>query len=88
MRGLDDDGRLSPETDAALQAAIGEVADEGDIVTGYVIVASLQGLDDPEPSTLLVMMPRQSTPLTLGLAGYAVAKCEADIGGERERDDG
>lgn len=34
MRGLGDDGRLSPETDAALQAAIGEVADEGDIVIG------------------------------------------------------
>lgn len=74
MRGLGPDGELTPEMDAALQRLVGEIADEGDLVVSYLVVAVVQGLDDDEPSTLVAPMPRQSDPMTLGLAHFAAMR--------------
>lgn len=88
MRGVDDAGRLLPESDAMLQRMIGELADEDDIVLSYIVVAVVQGTEEIEPATMLVVAPHQPSSATLGLAQYAVVKMSAWIADEsREEDD-
>ena len=79
MRGLGDDGELTPEADAALSRAIGEVVDTDDIVISYLVVAVVQSIDRPAPGTLIAASPNGATATELGLAQYAVAKITRSV---------
>lgn len=74
MRGFEPDGDLGPELDAKALALIGEIADEGDLVGGYLIVAIVQGPEEAFPSTLVAPAPGQADAVTLGLAHYAAMR--------------
>lgn len=86
MRGLGDDGELTPEADAALSRAIGEVVGVDDIVVSYLVVAVVQSIDRPAPGTLIATSPNGSTATELGLAQYAVAKITAAVMDELDPD--